>query len=239
MRTIGYYEPHPISDATALTDLDLPRPVPTGRDILVEIKAIAVNPVDTKVRKSRPAQNGQPVVLGYDAAGIVAEVGPDVTGYAVGDGQYAIDGCSIPAYAFPLRAVAHGFARAATGSNLPHERAKAARRLMDACIAHPWHTAGTDRFCVRAMEAGDGAIYAKTGADGFYAAALPEKGLGIALKCDDGFTPAAEMMLASVLLRLLGDDDAMRARLEPLTRKVSTNWNGIEVGEARAVPISA
>ncbi len=88
MRTIGYYEPHPISDANALMDLDLPRPVPAGRDLLVEIKAIAVNPVDTKVRKSRPAQNGQPVVLGYDAAGIVAEVGPGVSEYAVGDEVY-------------------------------------------------------------------------------------------------------------------------------------------------------
>jgi len=88
MRTIGYYEPRPISDAGALTDLDLPRPVPSGRDLLVEIKAIAVNPVDTKVRKSRAAQNGQPVVLGYDAAGIVVEVGPDVTGYVVGDEVY-------------------------------------------------------------------------------------------------------------------------------------------------------
>lgn len=88
MRAIGYHEPHPISDASALTDLDLPRPVPSGRDLLVEIKAVAVNPVDTKVRQSRPAQNGQPVVLGYDAAGIVAETGPDVTGYSVGDEVY-------------------------------------------------------------------------------------------------------------------------------------------------------
>jgi zinc-binding alcohol dehydrogenase family protein len=88
MRTIGYYEPRPISDANSLTDIDLPRPVPTGRDLLVEIKAVAVNPVDTKVRLSRPAQNGAPVILGYDAAGVVAEIGPDVTGYAVGDEVY-------------------------------------------------------------------------------------------------------------------------------------------------------
>ncbi|WP_269582143.1 zinc-binding alcohol dehydrogenase family protein [Roseibium sp. Sym1] len=88
MRTIGYNEPHPLSDASALVDLDLPRPVPSGRDLLVEIKAIAVNPVDTKVRESRPGQNGQPVVLGYDAAGVVAEVGPDVSGFGVGDEVY-------------------------------------------------------------------------------------------------------------------------------------------------------
>lgn len=88
MRTIGYYEPRPIGDADSLTDIELPRPVPAGRDLLVEIKAIAVNPVDTKVRQSRSAHNGHPVVLGYDAAGVVAEAGPDVSGYSVGDEVY-------------------------------------------------------------------------------------------------------------------------------------------------------
>lgn len=88
MRTIGYYQLLPINDTNALIDLDLPRPAPTGRDLLVQVKAVAVNPVDTKVRQSRSPQNGAPVVLGYDAAGVVAEVGPDVTGYEVGDEVY-------------------------------------------------------------------------------------------------------------------------------------------------------
>jgi L-asparaginase II len=161
----------------------------------------------------------------------------DMAGYRLGDGAGAVDGCSIPAYAFPLRALAHGFARAATGQRLGEERARAAKRLMDACIANSWYTAGTDRFCTHVIEAGGGAIYAKTGADGVYVAALPEAGLGIALKCDDGSGPASQMMLATVLLRLLGHDDAMRVRLEPLTRKVLKNWNGIEVAEVR--PVSA
>jgi L-asparaginase II len=163
----------------------------------------------------------------------------DMTGYRLADGAYAIDGCSIPAYAFPLRALAHGFAKVATGDHLAPERAKATKRLMEACIANPWFTSGTGRFCLRVMEAGEGAIYAKTGADGVYVAALPAAGLGIALKCDDGSGPAAELMLASVLLRLLGHDDAMRERLEPLSRKVMKNWKGIEVGEVRAVPVSS
>mgnify|MGYP000442279298 CR=1 FL=1 len=161
----------------------------------------------------------------------------DMTGFSLAGAAPAIDGCSIPAYAFPLRVLAHGFARAATGHALGAERAKAARRLMDACIANPWFTAGTERFCTRVMEAGGGAVYAKTGADGFYVAALPDAGLGIALKCDDGSGPASEIMLASVLLRLLGHDDALRGRLEPLSRRTLRNWNGIEVAEIR--PASA
>lgn len=161
----------------------------------------------------------------------------DMTGFSLEGATAAIDGCSIPAYAFPLRTLAHCFARAATGHGLGAERAKAATRLMEASIANPWFTAGTDRFCTRVMEAGEGAIYAKTGADGVYVAALPETGLGVALKCDDGSGPAAEVMLASVLLRLLGHDQTMDQRLRPLSRKILKNWNGIEVAEIR--PASA
>lgn len=161
----------------------------------------------------------------------------DMTGFSLEGATAAIDGCSIPAYAFPLRTLAHGFARAATGQKLGAERAKAAKRLMEACMANPWFTAGTDRFCTRVMEAGEGAVYAKTGADGVYIAALPEAGLGVALKCDDGSGPAAEIMLASVLLRLLGQDDAIRERLEPLSRRILDNWNGIEVAEIRPASV--
>ncbi|QKV18696.1 asparaginase [Oricola thermophila] len=161
----------------------------------------------------------------------------DMTGFPLGDEMGGIDGCSIPAYAFPLRSLAYGFARAATGNRLGVERAKAAKRLMDACMANPWFTAGTERFCTRIMEAGEGRIFAKTGADGAYVAALPGAGLGIALKCDDGSGQAAEIMLASVLLRLLGQDDDLRVRLEPLASRTIRNWKGIEVAEMR--PVSA
>lgn len=156
-----------------------------------------------------------------------------MTGFSLEEATAAIDGCSIPAYAFPLRTLAQGFARAATGHGIGAGRGVAAKRLMDACMAHPWFTAGTGRFCTRVMEAGEGAVYAKTGADGVYVAALPEAGLGVALKCDDGSGPAAEIMLASVLLRLLGHDDAMRERLEPLSRRILKNWSGTEVAEIR------
>jgi len=148
--------------------------------------------------------------------------------------EFAIDGCSIPAFAFPLRALAHGFAKVATGHSLGAERAKATSRLMQACISNPWFTAGTGHFCTRIIEAGEGAIYAKNGADGVFVACLPEAGLGIALKCDDGSDPAAEVMLAGVLMRLFSHDDTIRPRIEPLSRRPLTNRKGIEVGELRA-----
>jgi len=86
MKAVGYQTPQAIEQATALLDITLPDPVATGRDLLVEVKAISVNPVDTKVRKSAaPAAGQEYKVLGWDASGIVKAVGPDVTLFQPGD----------------------------------------------------------------------------------------------------------------------------------------------------------
>lgn len=88
MRAVGYRQSQPIAAETSLIDLDLPEPKATGRDLLVEVKAISVNPVDTKVRvRSQPAE-GQTSVLGWDAAGIVKAIGPEVTGFKPGDAVF-------------------------------------------------------------------------------------------------------------------------------------------------------
>jgi zinc-binding alcohol dehydrogenase family protein len=85
MKAIGYQKNHPIDHPESLVDISLPEPVAQGRDLLVEIKAISVNPVDTKVRKSAAPAEGEWKVLGWDAAGIVRAVGPDVTLFRPGD----------------------------------------------------------------------------------------------------------------------------------------------------------
>ncbi len=85
MKAVGYKIPGPIADAQSLVDIELPMPAPTGRDILVEVKAVSVNPVDYKVRRSTPPQDDEWKVLGWDAAGIVSAVGPDVTMFQPGD----------------------------------------------------------------------------------------------------------------------------------------------------------
>ena len=76
-------------------------------------------------------------------------------------------------------------------------------------------------------------MFVKTGAEGVYCAALPEQGLGIAVKCDDGAGRAAEVMMAATLARLLASD-ADRAALAPFVRPTLRNWNGIAVGELAA-----
>ena len=86
MRAIGFERPLPISEADSLLDIELPDPVATGRDLLVEIRAVSVNPVDTKVRKSAtPPAGDRYKVLGWDAAGVVRAVGPQATLFQPGD----------------------------------------------------------------------------------------------------------------------------------------------------------
>ena len=88
MRAIGFYEPQPLTSPTALVDLERPVPTAQGRDLLVEIKAVSVNPVDTKVRRNFQPAEGEARILGYDAAGVVKAVGPDVSLFKPGDEVY-------------------------------------------------------------------------------------------------------------------------------------------------------
>lgn len=88
MKAVAYSTPGPIDADNSLQDVTLDKPAPTGRDILVAVDAVSVNPVDTKVRQ-RPLPDGQEHwVLGYDAAGTVAAIGDAVVNYKVGDAVY-------------------------------------------------------------------------------------------------------------------------------------------------------
>jgi NADPH2:quinone reductase len=89
MHAIAYRQPGPIDRADALIDIELPRPVPAGHDILVAVKAVSVNPVDTKVRAAAaPFEGSNERILGWDASGIVEAVGPEVTRFKVGDAVF-------------------------------------------------------------------------------------------------------------------------------------------------------
>jgi zinc-binding alcohol dehydrogenase family protein len=85
MKAIAYYANLPITDADALVDIELPEPVPGSRDLLVEVRAVSVNPVDTKLRRNAVTPAGTPRVLGFDAAGVVRAVGAGVTLFKPGD----------------------------------------------------------------------------------------------------------------------------------------------------------
>ncbi|HEY0522772.1 MAG TPA: zinc-binding alcohol dehydrogenase family protein [Stellaceae bacterium] len=85
MKAVGYRKPLPISDRESLLDLDLPKPRPAGRDLLVAVKAVSVNPVDVKVRAAVAPPDGEAKILGWDAAGVVEAVGPEATLFKPGD----------------------------------------------------------------------------------------------------------------------------------------------------------
>jgi L-asparaginase II len=145
----------------------------------------------------------------------------------------AVDGCSAPNWRVPLAALAGAFARFGVGQRLGAERAKAAARLRAACAAQPWFVAGTGRFCTAVMEHFRARVFVKTGAEGVFCGALPELGLGIAIKCDDGASRAAEVMMAAMVARLLPLSDVDRAVLDRFVQPKLRNWNRIEVGELR------
>lgn len=85
MKAIGFTHYLPIEDAASLVDFELEIPKSLGRDLLVNIHSIAVNPIDTKIRKPKEKVEEVPKILGWDAAGIVVDVGPEVNLFNVGD----------------------------------------------------------------------------------------------------------------------------------------------------------
>ena len=154
----------------------------------------------------------------------------DMTGAAHGPDNRGTDGCSIPTYAVPLRNLALAFARFGSGAHLAAERAKAARRILAAIAAAPEMVAGEGRFDTRVMEIFGAKLMVKTGAEGVYCATFPQMGLGVAIKCDDGQTRAAEVAMAAIIERFVERTDGEAQRFEPLVRPILRNWNGIHVG---------
>lgn len=150
---------------------------------------------------------------------------------------WGIDGCAAPNFAIPLAEQARAFAKFAAPDSLPPERAKACRRIVRAMIAHPELVSGTGRPCAILMRSCGRRAAVKIGAEGFYAGMIPERGLGIVLKIDDGASRGAETAMAAILnkLGLLGGDrDAQEILCAPIT-----NTRGEITGERRPAPTLA
>ena len=159
------------------------------------------------------------------------------TGYDLARAPRGTDGCSIPTYAVPLRHLAHAFARVGTGIGLSEGHARAAKRLRTAVAKAPFMVAGTGRFDTRVVERLGERVFCKVGAEGVFCAALPEHGLGVAIKVDDGNNArACEVVMAAVIEAFVALDDAQATFMRSLSELKLSNWNGIEVGELRAAP---
>lgn len=116
MKAVGYYTPGDLERDDALTDMELPRPEPGATDLLVRVSAIAVNPVDTKIRRNRAPEQGQAQVLGWDAVGIVESVGSQVAGFAPGDRVYYAGAINRPGSNAEYQAVDYRIAARAPSS---------------------------------------------------------------------------------------------------------------------------
>jgi L-asparaginase II len=143
-----------------------------------------------------------------------------------------IDGCAAPNYAIPLRNLAQGMARLGDTAAVAPARAKAARRLIDAWRAYPELVSGTGRACTDLIRGSSNRTVVKTGAEGVFMAVLPERGLGVALKIDDGATRGAETVMARLLV-LLGVADETSGLILKHLKPAVRNWRGDEVGERR------
>jgi L-asparaginase II len=180
---------------------------------------------------------------GWNVAGYEAESHPaqraakaaieDLTGAALGADACGIDGCSIPTYAAPLTALAFGFARFGSGQGLSPRRQRAAQRIRAAVAAHPNMVAGEGRFDTDVMRMLGERAFTKTGAEGVFCAALPEVGLGLAVKAEDGATRAAQIMIAALIARFLPLSDAEQTRFETFLAPMVRNRNDLEVGQMR------
>jgi len=163
-----------------------------------------------------------------------------MTGQDLGDAPRGIDGCSIPTIAVPLGALAMAMARLADPVDLPDRRAEAALRIRAAWGAHPYLIAGRNRFDTLAMTAGEGRFMVKAGAEGVSCAALPEFGIGIAVKIEDGAGRAADVAMAA-LLRHVGalGDEAWESLAGTPARPRLANVRGTTVGEIRTGEIGS
>lgn len=145
---------------------------------------------------------------------------------------YGIDGCSAPNFASTLTGMARAMAGFAVAREDGDARQRAQAQLVQAMMAHPELVAGEGRACTHLMRAMGGSGAVKTGAEAFFVGILPGKGLGIALKIEDGSTRAAEAVITALLVQLGvldANDPTARAYIDaPLS-----NRRGIDVGTMR------
>jgi len=153
----------------------------------------------------------------------------DIIEIDIKEAPKGIDGCQVPVIGMPLKNLAQGMAKLAHSQSLGPVLSQAAQTMVVALQTHPGLIAGTGRFCSAITQESKGKIIAKMGADGVFAAILPEKGWGIALKIDDGHLKAAEVALMGVLKKhhLLSQDSAWDHWASPPVR----TWNHQTVGE--------
>jgi len=169
----------------------------------------------------------------------VARVLEEMSGLDLTRAPRGTDGCGIPVVGLSLHGMARAMARLGNPRGLNPDRAHAARRILDAMRNAPLMVSGTGAFASEVMSAAGAQVRVKPGAEGVYCAVLPELGLGVALKIDDGAARASEVAMGAILLRLKALDAAAQERLAPKLAPIVKNIAGRDVGQIRAAALLA
>jgi L-asparaginase II len=131
-----------------------------------------------------------------------------------------------------MEGMARAMAYFATAAGRSDSMSLAANQLMEAMIAHPDMVAGEGRACTHLMRAAKEPVAIKPGAEGYFIAIIPGKGLGVALKIVDGTTRASNCAIAAILVRL-GVLDPNHPEVKQFLNPAVTNWRGLVTGEIR------
>jgi L-asparaginase II len=143
---------------------------------------------------------------------------------------WGIDGCSAPNFTCEIGHLARAMAKMAAPESMGGVRASAAKRLVAAMMTHPLLVAGEGRACSALMAAAGGKAAVKTGAEGVFVGIIPERGIGIALKIEDGNHRASEAVMAALLVRL-GVVEADDPRVAQYLYRPDVNRRGIKAAE--------
>lgn len=149
--------------------------------------------------------------------------------------EFGIDNCAVPAFRLPIDHAATGFARLATGEQLPQHLAEAAATVRSAMMAHPWMIGGEDSFDSHLMDVAEGTVVCKGGAEGFQGVGMTGLALGMAIKISDGNARGVPPATMQVLAHLRPFPEEHFQRLERFRRPVATNLQGEVIG--RVLPV--
>lgn len=168
----------------------------------------------------------QQMILDYIAA---------MTNYPRTDIAIGIDGCGVPVHGLPLYNMALAYGRLVQPEDLGAERAEACRQVTGAMLAHPEMVSGSEGFCTKLMQVGKGNIVAKGGAAGLYCVGIVGRGIGIAVKCEDGASRGREPVVVEVLSQLGHLSSDQVEALKDFHQPQNINHRGEVCGAVRPV----
>jgi L-asparaginase II len=161
---------------------------------------------------------------------LMLQIVSDMSGVPANELVIGIDGCGVPVFGMGLHQLARAYAALGNPEQLSDIRANACRRIVQAITQHPYYIAGSNRFDTVLIQTTKGRIIGKMGAEGVYAITIPELGLGIALKIEDGAKRALHPSVTEALVQLDLLTAQEQAELKTYHRPSLKNWQGTIVG---------